>query len=285
MESGAAPIFAVCAEAAESSAMTPCTITDHYEGNAGQAAWKGCSIADGPDFQAFLRGPVRDRLRDAEEAESFAAEIAGLAATGIGVETVEAVLSAEPQERQPWEVGEALAEALLEEYRGVVWPWNKERDKLAPKASLPGADLVGLVSLGGDDAALAVGEVKTSSDTKSPPSVMSGRSGMAHQLQRFEGDPELQCTILKWLRARCKGTDLWPHYQSAVARFMNSGAHDFVLFGLLMRDTEPHSLDLEARGKTLGDQARAPTTYELSAWYLPCPIDQWPGLTEDTNDA
>jgi hypothetical protein len=265
--------------------MTPCTITDHYEGRAGQAAWKGCSIADDPDFRAFLRGPVRDRLRDAEEAESFAAEIAGLAGTGLGVETVEAVLSAEPKDQQPWEVGEALAEALLEEYRGVIWPWNKERDKLTPKASLPGADLVGFVSLGGTDAALAIGEVKTSGDAEKPPGVMSGRSGMAHQLQRFEDDPELQGTILKWLRARCKGTDLWPQYKSAVARFMNSGAHDFVLFGLLMRDTEPHSLDLKARGKTLGEKAKAPTSYEFTAWHLPCPIDQWPGLTKDEDDA
>jgi hypothetical protein len=219
-------------------------------------------------------------LRDAEEAESFAAELAGLAATGLGTETVEAVLSAENHSRQPWEVGEALAETLLEEYRGVVWPWNKERDKLTPKASLPGADLVGLVSLGGTDASLAIGEVKTSGDADTPPNVMSGRSGMAHQLQRFEDNPELQGTVLKWLHARCKGTDFWPQYESAVARFMNSGARDFVLFGLLMRDTQPHVLDLEARGESLGASAEAPTTYELSAWHLPCSIVEWPALTQ-----
>ncbi len=263
--------------------MTPCTITDHYEGKSGQATWKGRSITDDPDFRAYLKGPVRDRLRDTEEAESFAVEVAGLAGTGLGIETVEAVLSAERQDRQPWEVGEALAEALLEEYRGVVWPWNKERDKLTPKASLAGADLVGLASLGGTDAALAIGEVKTSADADTPPGVMSGRSGMAHQLQRFEDNPELQGTILKWLHARCKGTDFWPQYESAVARFMNSGARDFVLFGFLMRDTQPHVLDLEARGKTLGE-AEAPTAYELTAWHLPCPIDEWPGLTQVKDD-
>ena len=267
--------------------MTPCTITQHYEGELAQAAWSGKSIADDPDFRAYLRGPVRDRLRDSEEAEAFSVEIAGLATTGLGSETVEAVLAAENPVRKPWEVGEALAEALLEEHRGVAWPWNKERDKLTPKASLSGADLVGLVSLGGTDAALAVGEVKTSSDSDTPPGVLSGRSGMAHQLQRFENDLELQGTILKWLHARCKDTSFWPQYESAVARFMNSGGRDFVLFGLLMRDTQPHVLDLEARGKTLGANAEDPTTYELSAWHLPCPIDEWPLLTlpEDENAA
>lgn len=265
--------------------MAPCTITEHYEGDSGQATWRGRSIADDPDFRAYLQGPVRDRLRDSEEAEPFAAELAGLAGTGLGVEAVEAVLSAERSEREPWEVGEALAEVLLEEYRGVVWPWNKERDKLTPKASLPGADLVGFVKLGGGDAALAIGEVKTSGDGNTPPGVMSGRTGMAHQLQRLEDNPELQGTILKWLRARCKGTPYWAHYESAVVRFLNSSARDFVLFGLLMRDTSPHVLDLEARGKTLGDNATAPTAYELNAWHLPCPVEEWPELTRLEGEA
>jgi hypothetical protein len=47
-----------------------------------------------------------------------------------------------------------------------------------------------------------------------------------------------------------------------------------------MRDTDPRALDLEARGKTLGENAAAPTTYELSAWHLPYPLDEWPGLIE-----
>jgi hypothetical protein len=53
-----------------------------------------------------------------------------------------------------------------------------------PKASLPGADLVGLIALGADDAVLAIGEVKTFEDVDTHPGVMSGRSGMAHQLER-----------------------------------------------------------------------------------------------------
>lgn len=260
--------------------MTPCTIQEHYDGRSGQATWNGRSIADDPDLHAFLSGPVRDRLLDIEGAKEFAGDLGGLAGTGLGSETVEAVLSATEHSRRPWEVGEAAAEALLEEHRGLVWPWNKERDKLTPKASLPGADLVGLISLGDDDAVLAIGEVKTSGDKDTPPGVMTGRSGMAHQLERFEKDPTLQGTVLRWLHARCKGSPFWSRYQAAVSRYLSSGGCELVLFGLLMRDTDPHVLDLEARGKTLGDGATAPTTYELSAWHLPFPIEEWPALTE-----
>src|SRR6476620_11317307 len=66
IESGVAPIlvrplaaptgFLSCFDL-EPSAMTPCTITEHYEGRSGQATWKGRSIADEPDFRAYLRGP------------------------------------------------------------------------------------------------------------------------------------------------------------------------------------------------------------------------------------
>ena len=257
--------------------MTPSTITEHYADASGQAAWAGSSIAADPDFRAFISGPVRERLEDAAEADAFAAELTGLAGTGVAVETVQAVLTADGHERQPWEVGEAMAEVLLAEHRGAIWPWNTERDKRTPKASLPGADLIGFVTLEDGEAALAIGEVKTSADENRPPGVINGRGGMAHQLERLERDWVLQGTILKWLRPRCKGTDYWLLYESAVRRFLSSRGRDFILFGLLMRDTTPHVLDLEARGKALG-RVDAPTAYELSAWYLPHPITEWPQL-------
>jgi hypothetical protein len=137
--------------------------------------------------------------------------------------------------------------------------------------------LIGFVTLDDGEASLAIGEVKTSADEDRPPGVVNGRGGMAHQLERLESDRALQVTILKWLRPRCNGTDYWPLYESAVRRFLNSQGRDFILFGLLMRDTTPHALDLEARGKALG-AVDAPTAYELSAWYLPHPVAEWPQL-------
>jgi hypothetical protein len=258
--------------------LTPCTITEHYDGSELQAQWSGKSIADDPDFRAYLSGPVRERLRDTEDLEQFGDELQGLATTGLEIAKVEAVLAGQDREFKGWEVGEAAAEVLLADYHSAVWPWNKERDKLTPKASLPGADLVGFVVVDGQDASLAIGEVKTSGDEDAPPGVMSGRSGMSHQLQNVPDNIELQGTILKWLAARCRNTDYWTYYQQAVGRFLRSEGRDFVLFGALMRDTELNVLDLEARGRDLGASATAPTTYELMAWHLPCPIEDWPAL-------
>jgi hypothetical protein len=259
--------------------MSPCSFAERYRALSGQVEWVGSTIADDADLRLYLAGPVRDRLVDEEVASAFATELLGLATTRIGTATVEAVLNAAPSPRLPWEIGEALAECLLVDHRGAVWPWNTERDKRTPRASLPGADLIGfVVAEGGKDAVLAIGEVKTSSDTNAPPNVMSGRSGMVHQLQRFQDDPELQGTVLKWLRVRCHGTEHWEAYQSAVQRFLDSAARDVILFGVLMRDTEPNECDLEARGRALADATGPPTAYELTAWYMPHAADHWPDL-------
>lgn len=260
--------------------MTSCTITQQYADRSGQATWVGSSIADDPSLRAYFGGPVRERLLDSEEAGRFAADLTNLATTGVAIETVEAVLTASGPERQPWEVGEALAEVLLADHWGTVLPWNTERDKRTPRASLPGADLIGFVVPEVGDAVLAMGEVKTSADQGTPPNVMNGRSGMAHQLERIENDIALQGTILQWLRPRCRGPEYRSLYEGAIRRYLESQGRDFVLFGLLMRDTTPHAFDLEARGRALGDQARTPTRYELSAWYLPHSITDWPALVD-----
>ena len=260
--------------------MSPCSFTEHFRGGDGQASWTGTSIADDADLRVYLAGPVRDRLLDAEESGAFAAELQGLATTGLAAATVATVLNAEgTSARSPWEVGEALAECLLADHHQASWPWNMERDKRTPRASLPGADLIGFVRGAQDsDALLAIGEVKTSSDSQTPPNVMTGRGGMVQQLQNFQTDPELQGTVLKWLRVRCKGTEHWPLYEAAVTRFLASEGREVILFGVLMRDTQPAVLDLENRGRALAQAAQAPTVYELQAWYLPQAATQWPAL-------
>jgi hypothetical protein len=194
----------------------------------------------------------------------------------VATDTLENLLQAET-DRQPWEVGEALAECVLEEVRGVRWPWNMERDKRTPKASLPGADIVGFL-VEDDSVYLALGEVKTSFDDRRPPEVLYGRGGMINQLDRLARDPALHMSLIKWLYARCKSTTFWPMYRQACDRYLRSGGRDIVLFGMLMRDREPHERDLEGRAQSLASQVVAPTRVELIAWYLPRPISQWPQI-------
>jgi hypothetical protein len=219
---------------------------------------------------------VRARLEDAEQTRSFSDDLRGLVTTDMASETLAGLLSVAP-EHEPWQVGEALAECLLQDAEGAIWPWNAERDKRTPRASLPGADLVGFLRAEGQ-VYLLLGEVKTSSERRTPPNAMSGRSGMIHQLDQLATETRIHLSLLKWLHVRCQQTEFQPLYQEAVGHYLRSGGKLLVLCGLLMRDTVPDAADLATRANSLATKVQVPTSVSLHAWYLPSPIDAWPAL-------
>lgn len=143
--------------------------------------------------------------------------------------------------------------------------------------SLPGADLVGF-QRENDAVFLLLGEVKTSRDRNAPPGVMYGGSGMIWQLERSATGLGRQHSLLQWLFARCN-TDLYSQlFEKAVGRYLRSQGTDFLLVGVLIRDTDPSEFDLRERGKALAKVLPAPTRIELVAWYLPIQIAKWRGL-------
>lgn len=249
-----------------------------YSSNHSQVIWHGKIVDDQETFTAYLSGPTQSRLSDADHQSQFAADLSALATTEMASDTLVQLLASEP-DKEPWEVGEALAECLLEEERGVKFPWNSERDKRTPKASLPGADIVGLLE-DGEKALLVLGEVKTSTDINTPPQVMTGKSGMIHQLDTLATNISIHHCLLKWLYPRCKNTDLWPLYQNAAKNYLSSGGKAIKLVGMLMRDTSPNELDLKNRAKQLATNVTAPTQVELDAWYFPVPINDWPTVVQ-----
>ena len=185
------------------------------------------------------------------------------------------VLQASIPEERDWAIGESIAEAFLECEHSVSWPWNHERDKRNPFASLPGADLVGFETDAGVTR-LALGEVKSSTDASTPPGVMNGRSGMKNQLERLLTNLGTICQLLKWLHPRCKGTPNEDQFKEAVRQLINSGNQAISLFGVLIRDTPPNALDLESRGDALSKTVSSPTSCRLIAIYLPFPIADLP---------
>ena len=158
--------------------------------------------------------------------------------------------------------------------------WNTVRDRRTPRASLPGADLVGFCRLDGA-VWLTFGEVKTSSEVQAPPNVMSGSSGMRWQLEGSAKRLDIQRTLLQWLHTRCSHEPHRSMYEEAVRRFLESQGKRLLIVGVLIRDTEPDEADLQGRGKTLASTLPAPTRVELFAWYLPVPIAQWPALLRE----
>ena len=233
-------------------------------------------MGDRAGFERYMREVVRPRITD--EASAFDTELQGLATTGVEIQFVERLLHA-VAEPEGWEVGEVFAECALQDdaSRQVHWPWNMVRDRRAPRASLPGADSVGFLC-DGEEVFLLIGEVKTSSDVRTPPGVMSGRGGMAWQLEQNVVRLDVQRTLLQWLHARCQSQSLGELYRKAVERYLESQGKALALVGVLLRDTHPSELDLRARGEALSHRVADPTRVDLFAWYLPVPISGWPAL-------
>jgi hypothetical protein len=253
----------------------PSITTVSYEGHSSQVFWRGVSMEDGNDFNTFMTTDVASRLQDTEGHAEFEQILLGLANTGFARDSLNAILVSEVPEGRDWAVGEAIAEAYLNREHEITWPWNMERDKRNPNASLPGADLVGF-EIDGEYPRLVLGEVKTSSDANTPPGVMDGRSGMTHQIDHLANNLSLICQLLKWLWPRCKGTEHRALFDASVGLFLESQNRAISLYGVLIRDTQPNVLDLQARGQTLTRALQAPTTCHLIAIYLPCAISDLP---------
>lgn len=248
-----------------------------YQSASGCVTWHGDIAQAGDALNDFLQGAVAARLNDSEGNEALSAHLQGLGLTGMGLDALQAVLDAELPETRFWAAGEALAEALLQEQHDVVLPWNNERDKRNPLASLPGADIVGF-QREGDSYRLALGEVKCSSEDKSPPQVMTGSTGMINQLETLAGNLSTVYQLFNWLLPRVKNTEHKPAFDAASRRYFESGNRDLALFGILIRDQAANEMDLKNRGKALAKCVHAPTSCRLIALYLPWPIAQLPAV-------
>ncbi len=253
-----------------------------YEDNHGCVSWSGLQCEDNEQFSSFLNTKVASRLDDAEGTDEFRNHLNGLALTGLGQESLAAVLNAEHPEERAWAAGEALAEAFLEEKSGVVFPWNMERDKRNPFGSLPGADVVGFIG-NGTDCRFVLGEVKTSSEEQYPPQVMSGRSynpkpsdhvGMGYQIYKLSNDLTAIGQLIKWLLPRIKNTVHEFSYDQAAINLFNSENKDIALYGILIRDTQVNERDLSLPGAAFRRDFSNPTTCQLTALYLPWGIDE-----------
>jgi hypothetical protein len=234
-------------------------------------SWHGEKFHADKDFTAFLGEQVKARLDDDAGEENFQTCLRGLDLTGMGRTCLEEVLNTKVPESRAWAMGEAFAEAWLTECYKIEFPWNMERDKRHPFASLPGADLVGFQKIG-DKFHLVLGEVKTSGENKSPPQVMSGRSGMVHQLDNVANDLRLVRELISWLYHRTRGGTYEQAFKSSCINYFESQAKDIVLFGILIRDTAPNEQDLSGRGQALRRKLSAPTQCHLIALYLPWDI-------------
>lgn len=249
-----------------------------YSGSHLSARWHGHKVADKNHFNSYMANRVKARVKDDEASDFLEAELRAIDTTDMTSEFVEKTLRSVPEEK-PWAIGEALAECVLsdDDEREIYWPWNPARDRRTPKASLPGADLIGFCKER-DAVFLLFGEVKTSSDKNTPPSVMRGSRGITAQLKKIANNRKIRCTLLKWLCVRCKSDEHLELYRAAVRRYVESQGKEILLVGVLLRDTKSDERDIISQAKGLAENLDLQTRVEVTAWYLPVLIKDWPAL-------
>ncbi|RLB88203.1 MAG: hypothetical protein DRH10_07970 [Deltaproteobacteria bacterium] len=233
----------------------------------GTAPVTGCGISwTAEELDTALAGPVAEVVFDDAGNADCAAILEGLSETEFDREGVQRVLNSE-QEPEAWRVGEGLAESYLTHHRNCSFPWPDGRDERKSGSSLPGADLVGFHHDGEQDC-FAFGEVKTSGEAKHPPGAMYGRTGLKQQLEDLRDKVSIRDDLVKYLWHRAVNASWKGRFINAYKRY-NADSADVCLFGLLVRDVEPHRDDLRVRVTKLGKGCPSVMSIELIAIYLP----------------
>ena len=239
-----------------------------YENNDRCVSWNGLKLRQNEYLREFLNTKVANRLNDEEGKKQINECIESLELTGMSKQELDNFLNKRNPEDRPWVAAEALAESYLEQFHKVIFPWHMARDKRTSSSSLPGADIVGFID-SGSGFCFAFGEVKSSSEEKSPPRVMSGKSqGMGHQINALARNNDKILDLIHWLyfRVRCN-----PQHKKIFEQAAEniSKVRNIMLFGVLVRDTSPNVNDLSDIGKYLRNTLCLPTTCQLTALYLP----------------
>ena len=112
-----------------------------YENRHGSVEVGGYALSAG-EVEAALQHRVAPALRDDAANAEIEQLLRALATTQFATDTLRNALTA-TRDIPDWQVGEALAEAYLEDHYDCSFPWPMSRDARNPRASLQGTDSVG----------------------------------------------------------------------------------------------------------------------------------------------
>ncbi len=241
--------------------------TGTIEYTLGSASVTGCGLSyTTSELEPALTGPIAEIVFDDEGTTDITNMLSSLPDTDFDQDNLKRVLG-HNREPEPWRVGEAFAESYLTHHRTCTFPWPDGRDERKSGSSLPGADLVG-IHCDGETVRFAFGEVKTSTSRKYPPGAMYGRTGLKQQLEDLRDRVSIRDDLVKYLWHRALNASWKNRFINAFMRY-NADDTDVMLFGVLVRDVEPHEDDLRIRVSKLGNDCPQTMSIELLALYLP----------------
>jgi len=229
---------------------------------------QGLSYDEG-QVDEMLLGPVKEILQDTTGNAEIQQLLASVVNTDFEQQGLQQLL-ADNTVPDNWRVGEAIAEAFVANSGVCHFPWPTSRDLKNPNASPAGCDLTGFQTVEDNDNdypyRFAFGEVKTSEQNVSPPSVMTS---LGKQLTRLRNNRKTKDALCRYLGHHAARSNWEAMYKSAAKRYLQSNRQDIAVYGVLVRDITPQETDIAACAAALADDCPAQTNIEIVALYLP----------------
>ncbi len=251
---------------------------DAYRHEGGRLRVHGRRASSTHEVRRFVQTRVRERLRRASAREQLCEYLSELTSTGFAIANLNSVSSADV-ELAPWEIGEVLAEVLLEETERAEFPWPPSWDKRSATASLPGPDLIGFCRDEGTECFL-FGEVKSSDAEDVRASVINGDDGLRCQIERLLSSEDRRQLLISWLCVRAKGQGWQETFDRCLSFYLASPPQGAVV-GVLLRGRDPEEADLQPVRSMVEDQ-NSPYRVLLVGYYLPVQVAELPEVLRGT---
>ena len=252
----------------------------HYQNIDNNSGYHGVFL-ENTEMTDILSGPTLDSLLDREVIDERLKELTGLLDTGFCSENLLADIQAfenpEPADLRDWRIGEALAEVILAESFHCRFHWNELRDARNPRGNKTGADLVGFIEVDGNVLFL-FGEVKTSSEKKSPPQVMTkADDGIEKQLKDLYSTQSKRQILVTYLKSKTLNLaddhQFKKDYNIALRSYY--GAEHYQLIGVLIRDVDHDEIDVSISYNRIKTTILNPVGLKLIALYTSIESTNW----------
>ena len=253
---------------------------DAYRHDSPRLRVHGRRTASTHEFRRYVQSGVRDRLRRASPRDQLRDYLKELTSTGFSIANLESV-SREEAALAPWEIGEVLAELLLEETEHAMFPWPPAWDKRSATASLPGPDLIGFLGDEGTERFL-FGEVKSSDAEDVHASVIYGDDGLRNQIDRLLASEDRRQVLISWLFVRAEGQAWKSRFDQCITAYL-ANPSTAVIVGVLLRGRDPLDSDL-GPVRTAVEARISPYDVLLLGYYFPVRVDELPATLEGTAD-
>ncbi len=243
------------------------------------------------EFKGILKKEVKDKLLDTPQRTEFISKLKALKSeTGFEVSPTLLIdiqaLQNQNVDVQDFRIGEALAEVCLEKEFNCRFYWNVLRDARNPKGNKTGADLVGFIEIA-NEVLFLFGEVKTSSEQKSPPQVMTNPTGIENQLKDLYTDQNKRRILIGYIQSKIgpnNNSNFQNDFNKAIGNYYQSNGSKYLLYGVLVRDTNVNPKDIKPSYDNLKKQILGSIGLRLLAIYVSIPKNQWLNIINGDED-